>query len=615
VPNWVRLPEYVHTLIAERAGSVLLETSRFDRSNSHSFVFLDPIGIITTNELDEIPLAFSRIEEALSHGHYVAGYLSYECGHHFEPRVWGTAASDELPLMWFGIYEDPLVFDHAQGDFKDGAVAPPAKTEAKQAAPQVSNPLNLDIGQEDYSAAIRKIKEHIAAGETYQVNFTNAVSFDTQAQPSGLFESLLHHQSIAYGAWVNIAGQHILSFSPELFFRTEGREIVTRPMKGTMQRGLDLAEDEQAAEKLLRDEKNRSEHVMIVDLIRNDLGRICETGSVRVEDLFSVERYETLLQMTSTISGTLRKEVRYYDIFKSMFPSGSVTGAPKIRTMQIIDELERRPRGIYTGSIGFLSPHGSSAFNVAIRTVVLQGAHARMGVGGGIVADSDPAEEYKECLLKAAFLSRAPQDFQLFETLLWDKNFDLLSFHMDRMESSATYFNFAFNRPAALSRLDDLSNSFVPGKRYRIRLLVDLGGNLVVESSELLEQRPMGYVKISPHHTLSTDVFLRHKTTMRKMYDREHAEARADGFDDVLFINEKNEVTEGAISNIFIQRTGKLFTPPLSCGVLPGVFRRHLLATNPATEEKVLRLSDVETADAVFLSNSIRGLYLVNVST
>jgi para-aminobenzoate synthetase/4-amino-4-deoxychorismate lyase len=447
------------------------------------------------------------------------------------------------------------------------------------------------------------------------VNFTDAVSFQTQTRASVLFESLMRHQSVAYGAWLNIAGHHILSFSPELFFKIEGRKIVTRPMKGTMPRGLDLADDQLAASRLLHDEKNRSEHVVIVDLIRNDLGRICEMGSVTVNDLFSVERYETLFQMTSTVSGTLRPKIRYYDIFQSMFPSGSVTGAPKIRTMQIIRELERSTRGVYTGSIGFISPSGSSAFNVAIRTVVLQGGRARMGVGGGIVADSDAAEEYRECLLKASFLSRAPRDFELIETLLWDKDFYLVALHIDRLESSSAYFNFILDRGAVLSKLSDLAKTFTPGEQYRIRLLASSDGKIAIESLELQKHRPAGLVRISSQRTSSTDVFLRHKTTMRAMYDREHSEARAAGFDDVLFLNEKDEVTEGAISNIFVRQGGKLFTPPLACGVLPGVFRRHLLETDPTAEERILSLADLEAADGVFLCNSIRGMYQVEIQT
>jgi para-aminobenzoate synthetase/4-amino-4-deoxychorismate lyase len=375
-----------------------------------------------------------------------------------------------------------------------------------------------------------------------------------------------------------------------------------------MPRGLDSAEDAQAILRLQRDEKNRSEHVMIVDLLRNDLGRICTTGSVSVEDLFSVERYETLLQMTSTISGTLRPGALFHDIFRAMFPCGSITGAPKIRTMQIIRELEPNPRGIYTGAIGFIAPNRSAVFNVAIRTLVLKDGHVHMGVGGGIVADSIPEDEHRECLLKASFLTRAHHPFQLIETMLWDNEYFLLSLHLDRIESSASYFNFVFDRSAIQSQLHDLAHTFTAGQRYRVRLLLHPDGSLTLTHSPLFEEPSTIRVKLSSERTSSTDVFLRHKTTHRQFYDQQYAAARAAGFDEVIFTNERGEVTEGAISNLFIEQSGKLLTPPLTCGVLPGIMRRHLLETHATAEERILTLEDLHSADAILLCNSVRGL-------
>ncbi|MHB1701783.1 MAG: aminodeoxychorismate synthase component I [Acidobacteriaceae bacterium] len=608
--RWVRLPEHVRAAAASNDGSILLETSRFDPCNEHSYLFQNPVNVISANTLDQIEQVFSGMEEALANGFYVAGFFSYECGGHFGRFAGVDPGSQELPLAWLGVYEKPLIFDHAQGRFQGGnpvQTQPPERGQRKNTAP-LSDHVALGIARDAYCASVQRIKEYIAAGDTYQVNFTDQVSLRTQIPASVVFDSLLKHQSVAYGAWMHVAGHHILSFSPELFFRTDGRRIVTRPMKGTMPRGLDANEDSQAALRLQNDEKNRSEHVMIVDMLRNDLGRICAMGSVQVEDIFSVERYETLLQMTSTISGTLRPGIRYYDIFRSMFPSGSITGAPKIRTMQIIRELERNPRGIYTGAIGFASPNGQSVFNVAIRTLVMKDGDVRMGVGGGIVADSDPGDEHRECLLKAAFLTRAHHDFQLVETMLWEKNFCFLSMHLDRLESSASYFNFVFDRKTVLSRLGDAADSFAPDGRYRVRLRLASSGDIALDSSKLVAEPLIGRVRLSPEHTSSADVFLRHKTTRREMYDRLHAEARADGFDEVLFTNEKGEVTEGSISNIFIERSGKLLTPPLACGVLPGIFRRHLLETCATAEVSVLTVEDLRTSDAVLLCNSVRGI-------
>ena len=293
--------------------------------------------------------------------------------------------------------------------------------------------------------------------------------------------------------------------------------------------------------------------------------------------------------MTSTVSGTLRPGLTYYDIFKGMFPSGSITGAPKIRTMEIIHELEAAPRGIYTGSIGYMAPDGSATFNVAIRTLDLHEGKAHMGVGGGIVADSDPQDEYRECLLKAEFLIRARRDFQLIETMLWNGEFRLLSMHLDRMESSASYFGFAFDRAAIQSQLIAESSQFEPecplSRARAARRGRRLNHHPLKAHRQTRHRRP-GHIRLSSERTSSTDVFLRHKTTQRELYESQYAKCRADGFDEVIFLNERDEVTEGAISNIFIRRAGKLLTPPLSSGVLPGVFRRHILETDRHRKRK-----------------------------
>jgi para-aminobenzoate synthetase/4-amino-4-deoxychorismate lyase len=609
------LPEEARAAAAAQAGAILLETSRFDPSNQHSYLFLHPIETIVAHTPGELPQVFTRIESALRQGFHVAGFFSYECGTHFGRSVGNSVEVGELPLAWLGVYRSPFVFDHAQGRFEGQAPELFPTIPSAPGAEISSQSIALEIAPEEYRAKILGIKEYIAAGDTYQVNFTDRVSFPVQAAPSALYAALSRQQSVAYGAFLNVAGQHILSFSPELFFRIDGGRIVTRPMKGTMARGLDAVEDRQAALRLQNDEKNRAEHVMIVDLLRNDLGRICQTGSVVVEDLFSVEKYETLLQMTSTIAGQLRPGVGYYEIFRCMFPCGSITGAPKLRTMEIIRELERRPRGIYSGAIGFISPGGSAAFNVAIRTLTMKDGVAQMGVGGGIVADSDPRDEYRECQLKAAFLTRARPEFQLIETMLWEKEFRLLSLHLDRLEASAAFFDFGFDREAVVERLRELSTSFEDGTRQRVRLLLDAKGEITLSHSELQTESGSVRVKLSEQTTSSTDVFLHHKTTQREFYDRELAAARAEGFDEVLFTNEKGEVTEGAISNLFIERAGSLLTPPLVCGLLPGVYRRHLLETRTDAEERVLTLADLETADAVLLCNSVRGLRAIESIT
>ncbi|HEV2274616.1 MAG TPA: aminodeoxychorismate synthase component I [Acidobacteriaceae bacterium] len=617
--RWKQLPQGLHSLAATRPNSVLLETARFDPANQTSLLFLDPVRTAEARTPDQIPDLFHRIEEALASGLYAAGYLSYEAGYHFERFNGAVAESAGLPLAWFGIYRKPVVFHHETGVLEPPldllSAGSPFAIGASGSVPGISESpacfsgaLALGIDEQRYQAKIARIQEYIRDGDTYQVNFTDKVRLSAQLPADAVFRALLQQQPVAYSAFLNVEDHSILSLSPELFFRTEQSRIVTRPMKGTMPRGLDESEDAQAIARLKSDEKNRSEHVMIVDLLRNDLGRICTMGSVQVEDLFSVEKYETLLQMTSTISGDLRPGIRYYDIFKSMFPGGSITGAPKIRTMEIIREMEEMPRGIYTGAIGFLSPRGSSAFNVAIRTVVMQGAQASMGVGGGIVADSDPSSEYRECLLKASFLTRRRPDFQLLETLLWDGRFGLISRHLDRLESSAAYFDFFLDRNAVLTQLMEAAALFQPGAYYRVRLTLDRPGNVEITSTTYLPARRETRVRLATERTSSSDVFLRHKTTHRQRYDKVYAQARADGWDEVIFRNERGEVTEGAISNLFIRRAGRLLTPPVNSGALPGVCRRLLLDTEPTAEEAILTAGDLESADAVFLCNAVRGL-------
>lgn len=613
--RWHQLPQQWHTLVARNPNSVLLQTARFDASNQRSLLFFDPLQTIAAKALDDVPDLFRHIEQALADGYYAAGFLSYECGYHFERFKDIALAEQSLPLAWFGIYRKPLIFDHESGLF-EGLPLFFADEPAKETPSTFTDSVALALSKDDYTAQIKRIQEYIAAGETYQVNFTDKVSVVAEIGADVAFTTLLQQQPVAYSALLNIEGHQILSLSPELFFKIEDGRITTRPMKGTMPRGLDTAEDSQAAIRLQNDEKNRCEHVMIVDLLRNDLGRICEMGSVQVEDIFSVETYRTLLQMTSTVSGTLRSGLTWYDIFKGMFPSGSITGAPKIRTMEIIHELEGAPRGIYTGSIGYMAPDGDAAFNVAIRTLDMHKGIAQMGVGGGIVADSNTKEEYRECLLKAKFLTRPHHNFQLIETMLWDGEFRLLSMHLDRMESSAAYFGFAFDRLVIKARLIAESSLFGLGERYRVRLLLDEPGELTVIHAKHIANTATqnGQVRLSTERTSSKDFFLRHKTTHREFYESQLAMCREDGFDEIIFLNERGEVTEGAISNIFIRRAGELLTPPLSAGVLPGVFRRHILETDVTAKERILTLDDLESADAIYLCNSLRGMREVSLS-
>jgi para-aminobenzoate synthetase/4-amino-4-deoxychorismate lyase len=600
--SYTQLPARYYSLVASTPGSILLQTSRFDAENYRSYLFARPIRTLSASSV-----LFSEIEQALTEGAYVAGFLSYECAELMQETGGSAPQNRTTPLACFGVYPQVFIFDHRTGKFQG---EPPDEFLIQNAQPSQDFDIrNLQFGitQESFTQKISTIHESIRAGDTYQVNFTDRLQFDFSGAPEAMFAALLESQPVQYSAFLHGENWHILSFSPELFFRRKELRIVTRPMKGTARRGADIAEDETIALWLQNDPKNRSENVMIVDLLRNDLGRICEFGSVQVDHLFAVEKYETLFQMASEISGTLRPELSYSEIFGSLFPCGSVTGAPKIRTMKIIQELEHRPRGVYTGAIGFFSPAREAVFNVAIRTVVLENNRGVMGVGSGIVIDSQAGEEFRECLLKSEFLTHREQPFQLLESILWNDGFPLLPLHLERMESSATYFGFNFDRKTILAALEDVERQLTSGTQTKIRVLLERSGALEITHAPVGELAEMGKFMVANLRVSSRDRFLRHKTTRRHFYDQQHQLALRLGLEELLFLNERGEVTEGTISNVFIEKEGHWFTPPVTCGCLPGIYRRHLLETKPAAAEKTLHLEDLVSADAVYICNAVRG--------
>ena len=609
------LPENFFSLLEQRTNVVLLETLRCDAENSSSYIFLEPVNILVAHTLDDIPLLFKSIDNALSSGFYVAGWMAYECGYHFEPASFRSAYNLGSPLAWFGVYKAPIIFNHITNVIENQPDQLSPAKKSRRAGKFHSRIPVFGISYNDYQKKILTIGRYLRSGDTYQVNYTNAYQFEIAGDPVSLFCDLKQRQPTSYCAFIRYNDGHILSFSPELFFRKTGNIITVRPMKGTAPRGKFLADDENQLAWLRGDEKNRSENLMIVDLLRNDVGRVAEPGSVSVKEMFGIETYQTLFQMTSTITARLRDGTSNYDLFKSLFPSGSVTGAPKIRTMQIIRELEQRPRGIYTGAIGFFAPNKNAVFNVAIRTIDIRNGKGVMGVGSGIVIDSDPSTEYRECLLKARFLTQPPEDFQLIETMLWSDGYPLLRYHLDRCSSSAKYFGFRFNNDAVLETLHRNEFSLKKKLKYKVRLLVSRNGEHSVQNTELTETFSAGKILLAEERIDSTNKFYFHKTTLRILYDRMTAQAKSKRCDDFIFRNERGEITEGCISNIFIRRGKSLFTPPLDCGLLPGVYRQYILEKNPSASERKMYVHDLEKADAIFICNAVRGIRKVDLST
>jgi para-aminobenzoate synthetase/4-amino-4-deoxychorismate lyase len=596
-------PEDWERIAAASAGSVLLRSGDPSAEDNKSYLFTAPIEILSTRHLHAIPDIFDRVESALRAGHYVAGFLSYEAGYHFEPAALGRGQllpKTDLPLAWFGVYETVLSLDRHDSSQEPIVRDEETTVERGKAA--------ILLSSMEYRSAIDRIRHYIEAGDLYQANFTMKIRQTWNGDVNALFKRIMANQPVPYGAFINTGETLLLSASPELFFRRRGNEILVRPMKGTARRGRDLTEDAEAAAQLASDDKNRAENIMVVDLLRNDMGRLCITGTVQARDLFAVARYPDLLQMTSTVCGVLPAGTEYYEIFRSLFPCGSITGAPKIRTMQVIRELEDDAREIACGAIGFFAPDDRATFSVAIRTMLVRSGTIEMRVGSGVTYDSDADSEYDECLLKSQFLFRRPALFEIIETLLWDADFVLLDLHLQRMADSAEYFNFRFDTAIAKERLYQLAASFTDGCCHRIRMLLSRSGAISITSTPIAAGATAASILIAAEHTHSADVFLRHKTTRRALYDRTYAEGQRRGFDDVLFMNERDEVTECAIHNLMVERDGVFVTPAVSCGLLPGVFRRHLMESRPEICEGVLTLNEVLAADKVFIFNSVRGL-------
>ncbi|MFC1513281.1 aminodeoxychorismate synthase component I [Thermodesulfobacteriota bacterium] len=429
---------------------VFLETTRANDTDHHSLLFHKPVDRLRFRAGDDVADFFRQVAACRERGYYLAGWFAYEFGYLLEPVLAksGRQPDKQELLAELGVYAEPHIYDHQQQSFA-GAGPWPVAEKRSQGKYDLAH-LRLNLQQADYLAAIARIKQYIEAGDTYQVNFTLKLLFDFAGSAEAFYQTLRRNQSVAHGAFLRSGDHRLLSFSPELFFRKCGDRCSVRPMKGTVRRGRSCAEDAANGEWLRNDIKNRSENVMIVDLLRNDLGRICRMGSVRTDSLFDVETYESLHQMTSTIHGRMRPEIGLAQLFRALFPCGSVTGAPKIRTMEIIRELEVAPRGVYTGAIGYLAPDGDMVFSVPIRTVALDGGQGEMGIGSGVVYDSDPLGEWEECKLKGRFLTDPRPPFLLIETLLRQpgEGYWLLDLHLDRLAATAGFFGYPFSRSA-----------------------------------------------------------------------------------------------------------------------------------------------------------------------
>jgi para-aminobenzoate synthetase/4-amino-4-deoxychorismate lyase len=548
--------------------------------------FSKPERVLRADRIDQV---MPMIHEAEASGLFAAGFIAYEAAAAFDAAL-KTHAGDVFPLLCFGLFRAPEVLEDIEH-------TPGARYEIGSLTPSIS--------RKEYVASIARIKTQIAEGATYQVNYTYRLNADFNGDAWAFFHALVKDQKAEHAAFVEVDGYAICSASPELFFSLRDGTIVSRPMKGTAQRGRTNDEDRQQAEALRHSEKDRSENIMIVDMIRNDIGRVAKPGSIKTVSVFDIEKYPTVWQMTSTVSGETAEPVSA--VLKALFPCASITGAPKSKTMELIHGLEDRPRKIYTGSVGFLSPRGEASFSVAIRTALIDQKKGTLeyGVGGGIVWDSDAASEYEETLIKARVLTRPRPDFKLLETLLWEpaSGIFLLDGHFRRLGNSAAYFDIPLDAPAIRRALEQALQD-IERAPHKVRMLISRNGEFEIQCA-LLGSQPDERIDVAlaKKPVDSLDVFLFHKTTHRSVYET----ARADfpDFADVILWNEHGEVTESCIANVVIRKEGKLITPPVECGLLAGVFRQHLL-NNDEIEEGVVLIEDLWTADDVFLVNSVR---------
>ena len=550
----------------------------------------DPYRILAARRVRDVPDVLREAERESASGGWAAGFVTYEAAPAFDRALTVRAPRPDLPVAWFAA-------------FRSATPAP-----AVRGGGYRMDRWRPETSEERYQADIAAIQGLIRSGDTYQTNYTLRLRGRVQGDLRSVYTDLLDAQRGGYHAYLATGDHAVVSASPELFFRWDGRRIENRPMKGTIARGRWEAEDRRRRADLLASGKDRAENVMIVDLLRNDLGKVARFGSVQVDRLFEIERFETVWQMTSTVTAETRPGVTLVDVFAAMFPCGSVTGAPKARTMQIIKSLETSPRGIYCGAIGLLAPPGSgrprAEFSVAIRTLVIdeRDRSAEYGVGGGVVHESTAAEEYAEAMVKANVLRRRRSPLTLLETMRWEPGTGvwLLDRHLDRLSSSARYLGIDLRRGEIGALLAGIDGS----GPQRVRLLVPESGRPDLEVTPLVERPPTVVLAIDDRPIDSSDFLRYHKNTRREPY--EQAAARHPEADDVVLVNERGEIVETTIANLAVLIGDDWFTPPLDAGCLPGVYREELIARD-ALVERSLTISDLVGADGLAVINSVAG--------
>lgn len=595
--------------------SLFLENNRGTNKSEAAYVYEKPVSIISVTDPDDIEAGLIEIQKAINKKFHVAGWISYEAGFYFEKALKPLLPKkSNYPFIHMGVYEKRKVLNSE--DVEDYW-----QDHYDQTAYEIRN-IDLSLSRKEYKKAFDEIQAYLGSGDIYQVNFTQKAFFDILGSSKALYASLRNAQQVEYAAYIESDDVTVLSLSPELFIRKDGQRLTAKPMKGTIKRGRTIVEDENNAQSLFNSDKERAENLMIVDLLRNDLSKLASKSSVKVLKLYEIEKYRTLFTMTSTINARIDDDHSAFDVLKSVFPCGSVTGAPKIRAQQIINTLEKSERGIYTGAIGYFTPENDMCFSVPIRTITIdKNGAGELGIGGAIVADSKADSEYDECLLKADFVTKKYPKFDLIETISWaaQQGISDLNYHLDRLARSASYFSFNFNRQYIADTLNE-HVKFINSKAenyYKVRLLLSKAGNISVSSEKIVkhDHAQTLTVVLSDEKVDSADPMLFHKTTLRSFYSEQYRKYHErNGCFDVVFTNEKEELTEGSFTNLFIKKGNIYYTPPVNCGLLAGVYRQKLLENAEyETVEKELFQDDLINADQIYLCNAIRGLVPVNL--
>lgn len=583
-----------------------MENTR-EQAGKTAWLFTQPLAEIRIDSFDDIDLGLNEIDKQRKKGRYLAGYINYELAYGLIDKLDGLQdAPANGTLLHFYAFDTPLRYSFEEVQNALGLI--------QEQEPFIHN-ISLSETREQYLDQIKRIQKYILEGDTYQVNHTLRMNFDLDGSHISLYKALRTRQSVEYSAFIRTPEKTILSLSPELFIEKKSTALTSRPMKGTSPRGRTASEDTAIKQSMATDEKQLSENLMIVDLMRNDIGKLAKIGSMQAKPLFEIQEFETLFQMISTVRGEVDSDIPFAQVVKELFPCGSITGTPKIRTMEIIQELESQARGVYTGAIGYIAPDNDFTFNVPIRTIEFKANsnNGQLGIGGGIIHDSDASDEWRECLLKAKFLTGLNDDFHLIEACRYqaiDKQIHRLDEHLQRLKNSAQTFGINCNTLDIRENIGAyLQEKTITGD-LKIRLTLNAKGTVALSSEDILpEDLTPPRVAIADQCIVAESIFRQHKTNRRSLYNKLYTQFEELGYYDVIVLNQYGRVAEASRHNVIIERNGKLYTPPLSDGALPGIFRQSLFKDKIQNiQEASLTLEDLNSADKILLCNSVRGL-------